>query len=98
MEHPVENLMIGLLGQPFRRRMLPELTLLQEEGCIRVVDQLFVRKAPDGQVTMCEVRDTCVEVPPAYESLAVDRMGWMTAEAQARLVVIALNVRTSILG
>lgn len=79
----MDQLVIGVLNQPFRRKILPELLLLQEEGLVRVVDQLFVSKAPDGQVSIQEVSDLCGEDCPAYEALAVDLRGWLTKDERA---------------
>lgn len=81
----MEQIVIGLLEPPFSRVVLAELLHLQEEGFVRVGDQLVVTKASDGQVTMREVRTPGGETSPAYEALAVGFMGWLTTEERATL-------------
>ncbi len=77
---PLEYLVISVKDEPFRNTILPELNTLQEEGLIRVVDLLFVTKAADGQVALREVNELGEEDLSAYEGLADDLMGWLTAE------------------
>ena len=81
----LEYVVIGLEDDQFAHEILPELNAIQEKGHIRVVDLLFVIKETDNTVTLREVSERSDEELEAYEGIAGDLMGLLTAEDVERL-------------
>ena len=82
---PLEYAVLGFENGQFASIVLPELNAIQEPGLIRVVDLLFVSKAADGTVSMQEVSELGEDDLAAYEGLADDLAGLLTAEDVDRL-------------
>jgi Family of unknown function (DUF6325) len=57
MTAPVEYLIIGFPGNRFSGEIMPALTDLVENGVIRIIDLVFVKKDADGEVTTFEFED-----------------------------------------
>ena len=76
----LEYVVLGLENHRFTSEVLPELNTLQGSGLIRVVDLVFVSKGGDGTVALQEVGELGEEKQLAYESLAEDLAGLLTAE------------------
>lgn len=57
MTAPVEYLIIGFPGNRFSGEIMPALTELVENGVIRIIDLVFVKKDADGEVTTFEFED-----------------------------------------
>ena len=94
---PLEYVVIGFQNYQFTSEVLPVLSAIQQNGALRVVDLLFVSKDADGTVTMQEVSELSDEDLTAYEGLAGDLMGLLTAEDIKRLAgEIPLNTSTVI--
>ena len=81
----LEYVVIGLEDDQFAHEIQPELNAIQEKGHIRVVDLLFVIKETDNTVTLREVSERSDEELEAYEGIAGDLMGLLTAEDVERL-------------
>lgn len=82
---PLEYVVLGFENGQFASVVLPELNAIQQSGLIRVVDLLFVSKAADGTVSMQEVSELGESDLTAYEALADDLAGLLTAEDVDRL-------------
>ncbi len=77
---PLEYVVIGLQDDQFASEILPELSVIQEKGNIRVVDLLFVSKDADGTTMVREVSELSDEQLQPYDGIVEDLMGWLTAE------------------
>ena len=82
---PLEYAVLGFENGQFASIVLPELNAIQEPGLIRVVDLLFVSKDALGTVSMQEVSELGEDDLAAYEGLADDLAGLLTAEDVDRL-------------
>ena len=77
---PLEYVVIGLQDGRFESSILPELSAIQQNGYIRVVDLLFIGKDADGKVTTQEVSELREEDQQVYADLAEDLAGLLTAQ------------------
>jgi hypothetical protein len=77
---PLEYVVLGFENGQFASIVLPELNAIQAPGLIRVVDLLFVSKDALGTVSMQEVSELGEDDLAAYETLADDLAGWLSAE------------------
>jgi uncharacterized membrane protein len=77
---PLEYVVLGFEDHQFASDVLPELNAMQESGLIRAVDLVFVIKETDGTVSVQEVSELSKEELAAYEGLADDLAGLLTAE------------------
>jgi uncharacterized membrane protein len=82
---PLEYVVLGFEDHQFASEVLPELNAIQESGLIRAVDLVFVGKETDGTVAVQEVSELSKEELAAYEGLAEDLAGLLTAEDIERL-------------
>lgn len=76
----LEYVVLGFEDRKFTSEVLPELNTIQESGLIRAVDLVFVGKESDGTVAVQEVSEFSKDDLAAYESLADDLTGLLTAE------------------
>lgn len=77
---PLEYAVLGFENGQFASVVLPELNAIQASGLVRVVDLLFVSKDALGTVSMQEVSELGEDDLAAYEGLADDLAGWLSAE------------------
>jgi hypothetical protein len=77
---PLEYVVLGFEDHQFASEVLPELNAIQESGLIRAVDLVFVSKETDGTVAVQEVSELSKEELAAYEGLADDLAGLLTAQ------------------
>jgi hypothetical protein len=77
---PLEYVVIGLQNSQFASEVLPELNAIQEHGLVKVVDLVFVSKAVDGAVMIQEISELSEKELRAYDGLAEDLAGLLTAE------------------
>ena len=77
---PLEYVVLGFENGQFASIVLPELKAIGQSDLIRVVDLLFVSKATDGTVSLQEVSELGEEDLAAYEDLADDLAGLLTAQ------------------
>jgi hypothetical protein len=66
---PVEMAMIAFPGDRFDGSIMPALAELVEQGTVRIVDLVVVRKDPDGRVSASELSDLDVFEAGAFELL-----------------------------
>jgi uncharacterized membrane protein len=51
---PVEYVVIGFPGNRFKGEIVPALAELVDNGLVRIIDVVFLKKDPDGNVAMFE--------------------------------------------
>ncbi|HEX2513128.1 MAG TPA: DUF6325 family protein, partial [Chloroflexota bacterium] len=66
---PVELLVIKFPGNEFKGEIAPALRELVENGTIRIIDLLFIRKDADGTVTANELMDLAPDLYAIFDPL-----------------------------
>jgi hypothetical protein len=69
VDSPVEMAMIAFPGDRFDGSIMPALAELVEQGTIRIVDLVIVRKDPAGRVTAAELSELDMFEAAAFELL-----------------------------
>ncbi len=82
---PVEYMVVAFPGNQFNGKMAPALADLVEAGTIRVLDLAIVVKDAGGDVSAMEIEGAGSAVMDAFEAMAEDRGGLITAEDLARV-------------
>ncbi len=82
---PLELIVIGCPGKRFSSEVLPELSAIQEQGLIEVVDLLFIGKAADDTITVLEVGDLDEEELAAFDPFKGHLTGAITHEDIVKL-------------
>jgi hypothetical protein len=54
---PIEILMVRFPGNQFTGEIVPAMTELVENGTVRIIDMLFIKKDEQGEVTVYEITD-----------------------------------------
>jgi hypothetical protein len=87
MYGPLEYVMIGFDGNRFTGEILPKLIEVERQGCVRVVDLVFLSKDEAGDLTILEISDLSEADAAAYEPLIGEFHGLLTAEDVAEIAV-----------
>jgi hypothetical protein len=87
MYGPLEYVLIGFEGNRFTGEILPKLIEIEERGCVRVVDLVFVSKDETGDLTILEISDLEEAEAAAYDPLIKEYHGLLTAEDVAQIAV-----------
>ena len=66
MYGPLEYVVIQFNGSRFTGEILPSLLALEEQGCVWLVDLVFISKDEVGDVTLLEISDLDAEEAAAY--------------------------------
>jgi hypothetical protein len=66
---PVEYLVVEFPGNKFNGEIVPALKELTDNGTIRIIDLLFIRKEVDGSVTWIELNNLPREEAAAFDDL-----------------------------
>lgn len=85
MYGPLEYVVIGFDGNRFTGEILPKLIEVEQQGCVRVVDLVFLSKDEAGGLTIMEISDLSEEDAAAYEPLVKEFHGLLTAEDVATI-------------
>lgn len=85
MYGPLEYVVIGFDGNRFTGEILPKLIEVEQQGCVRVVDLVFLSKNEAGDLTIMESSDLSEEDAAAYEPLVKEFHGLLTAEDVATI-------------
>lgn len=87
MYGPLEYVVIQFEDNRFTGELLPVLMDVEEEGCVGVVDLIFVRKDASGALTLLEISELDEGLAAAYEPLVSEFHGLLTAEDVATAAI-----------
>jgi hypothetical protein len=82
---PVELLVVKFPGNQFRGEIAPALKDLVEQGIIRVIDILFVKKDSDGNITVIEINDLDDDDFAVFDPIVTELSGLLTEDDAAQL-------------
>ena len=85
MYGPLEYVVIGFEGNRFTGEILPKLLEIEQQGCVRMVDLVFLSKDATGDLTIMEINELGEADAAAYEALISDFHGLLTAEDVAEI-------------
>lgn len=91
---PVELLVIKFPGNEFKGEIVPALRELVENGTIRIIDLLFIRKDADGTVTANELMDLAPGLYELFDPLVSDIEG-LLADNDVQALAGALENNSS---
>jgi Family of unknown function (DUF6325) len=91
---PVELLVIKFPGNEFTGEIAPALRELVENGTIRIIDLLFIKKDADGTVTASELMDLAPDLYEVFDPLVSDIEG-LLADDDVRALAGALENNSS---
>ena len=91
---PVELLVIKFPGNEFRGEIAPALRELVENGTIRIIDLLFIKKDADGTVTANELMDLAPDLYEIFDPLVSDIEG-LLADDDVQALAGALENNSS---
>lgn len=77
---PLEYLVIEFEGNHLTGEILPELQALHEQGIVRVVDLVLMRKDADGNLTVQELSNLSEEEAKPYGPLAGEILNVLSPE------------------
>ena len=66
---PVEYMVIEFAGNQFSGDIVPALNELTDNGIIRIIDLLFVKKDSEGNVTLYELEEIGDDTAAAFDNL-----------------------------
>jgi hypothetical protein len=87
MYGPLEYVVVGFDGNRFTGEILPKLIEIGQQGCVRLVDLVFIGKDEAGNLTLLEISDLDEEEATAYEPLLNEFYGLLTAEDVAEVAL-----------
>ena len=87
MYGPLEYVVIQFTEDRFTGDILPVLKDVEEEGCVGLVDLIFVRKDASGNLSLLEIGELDEGLAAAYEPLISEFHGLLTAEDVAAAAV-----------
>ena len=82
---PVELLEVKFPGNQFKGEIVPALKELVENGTIRIIDIVFVRKERDGTVAKVEINDLADDEYAAFDPLVSELAGLISEDDVQRL-------------
>jgi len=77
---PVELLEVTFPGNQFKGEIVPALKELVENGAIRIIDIVFVRKDRDGTVAKVEINDLADDEYAAFDPLVAEIDGLISED------------------
>jgi hypothetical protein len=87
MYGPLEYVVIGFDGNRFTGEILPKLIEIERQGCVRLVDLVFVSKDEAGNLTLMEISELGEEDAAAFEPLLNEFHGLLTDEDVAEVAL-----------
>lgn len=75
---PVDYLIVKFPGNKLSGKIVPELADLEQNGIIRVIDLVFVKRDANGQLTITEAKNLEGEAGAAYRELARHTDEWFS--------------------
>ena len=94
MYGPLKYVVVQFEGNRSSGDILPQLMAIQQQGCVRLVDLVFVRKDGAGELTVLEISDHEEAEASAYEPLISEFHGLLT-EADLATAAVELPQNTS---
>jgi hypothetical protein len=80
MYGPLEYVLFQFDDDRFLEELLPALIELNDQGCVRFVDLVFITKDESGNLTIVEIDELTDEDAAAFEPLMNDYFGALTEE------------------
>jgi hypothetical protein len=80
MYGPLEYVLFQFEDDRFLEELLPALVALNDQGCVRFVDLVFITKDESGNLTIVEIDELTDEDAAAFEPLVNDEFGALTEE------------------
>jgi len=77
---PVDYLVVLFPGNKFSGKIAPELSRLQNEGIVHVIDLLFIHKDARGKVAHIEAKDLSGEAGTAFSKFANKANEWLSLD------------------
>ncbi len=77
---PVDFVALEFKGNQFKGEIFPELMKLVDDGVVRVIDIIVVKKDADGNVTHQEIQETDKEVLAVFNPLKAEINGMIQVE------------------
>jgi Family of unknown function (DUF6325) len=77
---PLEFLVVGFDGNRFSGEIMPEIRSLRQQGTIRVLDLLFLRKDASGAIETIELADLPDDELEKVGEVDTDEDGWFSVE------------------
>ena len=87
MYGPLEYVVVGFDGNRFTGEILPKLIEVERQGCVRLVDLVFISKDEAGDLTILEISDLEETEAAAYEPLINEFHGLLTTEDVVEIAV-----------
>jgi Family of unknown function (DUF6325) len=95
---PVDYLVLMFPGNQFRGEILPELSRLEKNGIIRVIDLVLVLKDAKGKVLIMDTKNLPAKAGDAFSSFVEKTREWMSqGDIEAIAGVLPNNCSASIL-
>ncbi len=88
---PVEILVVQFPGNEVKGDIVPALQALVENGTIRVIDILFLKKDQDGNVTMREINDLDDASFAAFNPIVAEIDGLVSSDDIQQLAATLTN-------
>ena len=85
MYGPLEYVVIAFNENRFTGEILPKLMEIERQGCVRLVDLVFLNKNEAGDLSILEISDLEEAEAAAYEPLITEFHGLLTAEDAAEI-------------
>ncbi|MDD1646187.1 MAG: DUF6325 family protein [Methanomicrobiales archaeon] len=95
---PVDYLVLMFPGNQFRGEIIPELSRLEKNGIIRVIDMVLVLKDAKGKVLITEAKNVGGKAGDAFSSFAEKTREWLSqGDIEAIAGVLPNNCSAGIL-
>lgn len=82
---PVEYIVLGFPGNKFNGEVVPALSEIVEQGLVRILDLVFVKKDAGGVVGGFELGDLAQDEAAAFSQLSHRAMGLLSDDDLARV-------------
>lgn len=91
---PIELLVLKFPGNQFKGEIIPAMEELVDNGTVRIIDLLFVRKDGNGDLTIIEMLELDEEEREAFDPL-VDDVEGLLSEEDAFILAAGLEPNSS---
>src|SRR6266566_1184169 len=95
---PVEILVVQFPGNEVKGDIVPAIKELVENGTIRVIDILFIKKDQDGNVTMREINDLDDASFAAFNPIVAEVDGLVSRDDIQQLAATLKNRRRQVVA